>query len=103
VNLEQELRDALKRQQPPPGITERVLKAINAREATTAPSFWRRHRAQFQIAAAAVLVVAVGVGVVRRSEAIRERERGESAARQLVTALRIASEALNDARSEIRN
>lgn len=101
MNLEQELKDALKRQLPPPNMTERVMAAIDARKvpAAATPTLWRR--AGLPLAAAAALLVVVGIGVARQRGA--EREQGEAAARQLVTALRIASEALNEARNEIRN
>ena len=102
MNLEQELKDALKRQQAPPDMTERVMAAINSREVPArAPSFWRRHPAGLPLAAAAALLVVVGIGVARQREA--EREQGAAAARQLVTALRIASETLNDVKDEIKN
>ena len=102
MNLEQELKDALKRQPPPPDMTGRVMAAIDSREVRArAPSFWRRHPAGLPLAAAATLLVVVGIGVSRQREA--EREQGEAAARQLVTALRIASETLNDVKDEIKN
>jgi len=100
VNLAQELKDALKRQPPPPNMTERVMAAIKSRKVEAAPpSFWQR--AGLPLAAAAALLLVVGVGVARQREA--EREQGEAAARQLVTALRIASETLNEAKNEIKN
>ena len=100
MNLEQELKDALKRQ-PPPDMAERVMAAIDARKvpAAAALTLWRR--AGLPLAAAAALLLVVGIGVVRQREA--EREQGEAAARQLVTALRIASETLNEAKAEIKN
>jgi hypothetical protein len=103
VNLEHELKQALKRQPPAPGMTERVMAAVNSREtAARAPSFWRA-RPGLRLTAAAVLIVAVGVGVARQREASRERLESELAARQLITALRIASEALNKATLGIKN
>ena len=100
MNLEQELKDALKRQQPPSDMTGRVMAAITSRQASVAPqSLWQR--AGLPLAAAAALLLVVGIGVVRQRET--QREQGEAAARQLVTALRIASETLNDARQELRN
>lgn len=102
MNLDQELKDALKRHQPPVDLTDRVMAAINSREAAAAPSSWWKRRG-LQLAAAASIIVVVGAGVVRQRAADRERERGEAAARQLVTGLRIASEALSAARNEIRN
>lgn len=100
MNLEQELKDALKRQQAPPDMTGRVMAAIGSRPVSAAPqSFWQR--AGLPLAAAAALLLVVGVGVARQREV--QREQGEAAARQLVTALRIASETLNSAKSEIKN
>lgn len=100
MNIEQELKDALKRQSPPPDMTERVMAAINSRRVPPAPqSFWQH--AGLPLAAAAALLLVVGAGVARQREV--ERQQGEAIARQLVTALRIASETLNSAKREIRN
>ncbi len=103
MNLEQELSEALKRKQPPPGLVDRVMARVESGHAAEkAPSFWHTRRAVLGLAAAAVLLVAIGTGVVRQREASREREQGEFAARQLMTALQIASETLNDAKTIVR-
>lgn len=104
MNLEQELKDALKRQPPPPGMVERVIATLKVEKPpAAAPSFWRLYRTGIELTAAAALFLVVGIGVVRDREASRERQQGEQAARQLITGLRIASEALNQARDEIKN
>lgn len=98
MNLERQLIEALRRKQPPPGMVERVAARINALERpVAAPSFWRAHQAALRFAAGIALVAALGFGVLRQREAQRERGRGEFAAKQLMTALQIASETLNDA------
>jgi hypothetical protein len=99
VNLEQELAEAMKRKQPPPGLAGRVMARIDSREApASATSFWHFHGAGLRLAVAVTLLVMIGVGVVWQRETRLDRQQGEAAARQLMTALQIASEALNDAK-----
>ena len=99
MNLDQELAEALRRKQPPPGMVDRVMATIDSRKApAVAPSFWHAHGAGLRLAAGLVVIVAIGFGVVRQREALRERQEGEFATRKLMTALQIASEALNDAK-----
>jgi uncharacterized protein HemX len=102
VNLEHELTEALNRKQPPPGMVDRVMARIESQEMPAAASFWRAHRVGLRLAAALVLLMAIGFGVVRRREAQLERQQAEFAARQLMTALQIASETLNDAKRIVR-
>jgi hypothetical protein len=103
VNLEHELGEALKRKQPPPDLVDRVMTRIEARQAPPdAPSFWYAHRTGLGLAASLVLLVAIGFGVVRQREARREQQQAEFAAKQLITALQIASETLNDARRMVQ-
>lgn len=101
MNLEHELTEALNRKQPPPGMVERVMARIDAREGSS----WHAHLAGLRLAAGLVglvLLVVIGFGVVRQREARREQQQAEFAARQLMTALQIASEALNDAKRIVR-
>lgn len=103
MNLEHELSEALKRKQPPPDLVDRVMAKIEARETPAAsPSFWYAHRTGLRLAASLVLLVALGFGVVRQREARREQQQAEFATKQLMTALQIASETLNDARRMVR-
>ncbi len=99
MNLEHELAEALKRKQPPPGLIGRVMARIDSRDApAAAPSFWLVYGAGLRLAVGVALLLMIGVGVVWQRETRLERQQGEFAARQLMTALQIASEALNDAR-----
>jgi hypothetical protein len=101
VNLEQELTNALTRQQAPPGIAERVMARIDSRaRPAAAPGLWPW--SGFRLAMGFVLLVMIGFSAVRQDEVRRERQQSEIAARQLMTALQIASEALNDAKRIVR-
>ena len=103
MNLEDELIEALRRKQPPPGMVERVIARIDSREASApSPSFWHAHWSGLRLAISLVVIVAIGIGLVRQRETRRERQRAEFATRQLMTALQIASETLNDARQIVR-
>jgi hypothetical protein len=107
MNLDRQLREALARKNPPPEMVDRVVARIEQRDEA---GLGRRegiarpegrvylHRAYvLQLAAVLLIFLAIGFGVVRQREAARERQRAETAARQLMTALQIASETLNDA------
>lgn len=103
MNLEHELTKALDRKHAPPGIAERVMAQIHSREVPAmAPSFWHAHSAGLRLALSLVLLVAIGFGLIRQGEARRERQQAEFATRQLMTALQIASEAINDAKRIVR-
>ena len=103
MKLEHELAEALNRKQPPPGMVERVIARIDSRETPgVTPSFRHAHWAGLRLAVGLVVLVTIGFGVVRQREARQERQQAEFATRQLMTALQIASEALNDARMIVR-
>jgi hypothetical protein len=99
VNLEDELTKALSRKQPPRGMVERVMARIESREPAVGLSFrqpfWRRPRFA---AALVLLVMTIGFGVFWQREVRLEQQQAEFAARQLMTALQIASQTLNDAK-----
>ena len=107
MNLDRQLREALARKNPPPQMVDRVVARIEQRDeegpgrrdGIARPERRTDLRRVFVLQYAAVLLIclAIGFGVVRQREATRERERAETAARQLLTALQIASETLNDA------
>jgi hypothetical protein len=90
TNFEQELKDALRRRQPPAGFAERVLQRTADRRR---PPAWRAGH----LAAAAVVVAAIGGGTIAY-ESIRsvraEREAGEAARDQVMVALEIAGSKL---------
>jgi len=92
MNIEDSLRDALRPQDPGAQFTARVMSAVGA-----APR--RRARLQLPMAlAASVVATAVGLGLLH-SQA--EQRRGEVARQQLVLALEITSEKLNQVQQRL--
>ena len=100
--LDDELRQALRRQEPPPGFAERVVRRVNEQQPlraapVTPPSFMRW-------AAAAVLVAALGGGYQYRAvqQAREERARGEAAKEQVMQALRLAGAKLQVVQAAVK-
>jgi len=89
MNLESELRDVLRRVDPPPGFAGRVIRRVGAdfnRPAKAGPT---RARA---LAAAALITIAVGGWGVH--ETLRARS-------ELLTAMRIASQKVAHVQHEV--
>lgn len=89
--LEEELRRALTRKEPPEGFADRVLAAARAHTAARERRlpWWRRSRL-VPAAAVCLLLLAGGIALDRH----RRREvlaRGEAASQQVITALRITA------------
>ncbi len=84
--LEEQLRDALRRQDPPRGFAARIEERIAHRR-----SFWVSLWPQMRWAVAVLLVVAVlgGAALIQRQRE-RRRAEGEAARRQVLLALHIA-------------
>ncbi|HWB86384.1 MAG TPA: hypothetical protein VG675_19740 [Bryobacteraceae bacterium] len=78
MNLEEELRSALQRQEPSADFARRVLARVNP----APPRRWVRHAAAWAVAAA--LVITTGI------EYYRYRQ-GEQAKREVLLAVRIAA------------
>jgi hypothetical protein len=95
MNLEDKLREALHRQDPPDGFAQRVAgRVLQTRQDPTR----RRSRLLWpavSVAAAAALVLSISVEYRNSQE--------ERAARQTIQALQIASEELNIARDKVLN
>ncbi len=97
-NLEDQLRKALRREDPPEGFAERViLQAKAAREQR-----WESPRPRFRLLWPAATVVATTALVLSISIEYRSL-REERAAKQAIQALQIASEELNLARNKVLN
>ena len=96
MNLDDELRAALRREDPSPGFARRVVARAKVKPAPQSwfPGSWFP-RMMWATALAAMLVIGFG-GI---SE-YRERQ-AERAARQAVMALRIAAEKLNMTRDKV--
>jgi hypothetical protein len=95
MNLEDKLREALQRQDPPDGFAQRVAaRVLRARQSPP------RGRSRLlwpavSVAAAAALMLSISVQYRNFQE--------ERAARQTIQALQIASEELNIARDKVLN
>ena len=99
MNLEDELKQALRRQNPPAGFAERVIERAGPAQVRLRIEPKRRWRVVWPgmglAAAAAAVALSVAVDYRHRQE--------EEAGRQAILALRIASEKLNMARDRILN
>jgi uncharacterized protein HemX len=115
--LEDELRRALRRREPPPGFTGRVLARVrpeaDARnlgaESESRPWrarwgrwTWSGPRLRLGLAAvAACLLLAVSLFVWQRHREEQQRREGEAARAQVMEALRITSAKLNRVRAKV--
>lgn len=118
--LDDELRNALKRVEPPPGFAGRVMARVEQlaeeRARATAkpvrsrgpwsPSSWFGRRMSMSFGAvaamAAVVLLAVGLALWQQHRIEQERREGEAARAQLIEALRVTSAKLNHVRSKVR-
>lgn len=103
--IEEELRNALRREQPPLGFAERVLARVQAENAAPV-GFWqslfgciRLPRFKVAMATALFLLVLGGTWQYRRYEA--ERQAGEAAREQLLLALQITGNKLQRAQQKV--
>lgn len=89
--FESELRQAMARRPAPPSLKRRIMQGRSARRAErhhTSVIWWQRLAASLLVAA----VVAGGFGWRQ----IEERRKGEEAKQQVLTALRITNQVLNN-------
>ncbi len=89
--LEDELRSALRRRDPPPDFTARVL----ARAAGAPPRRGQRSWVRWVVPLAACLVLGAGTAEYRHY-------RGEQAKKQVLMAVRIAASKLNKAQKKVQ-
>jgi hypothetical protein len=103
MSLEQELRRALARKDPPRGFDDRVLSKIAAggtvRVPATAPR-WRR--ASLPIAASLLLAMGTTYYVHQQQRAAEAHVRAEQAAHDVVLALQITSETISAAQAKVQ-
>ena len=98
--LEDELRNALRREEPPEGFAARVLARAAATPEPGPARAWTRLRGWFRapvfarVAMAGALCLAVVLGVHYEQRQQLERMRGEAAKRQLLLALRVTGSSL---------
>jgi hypothetical protein len=94
MNIEDELRAALRREDPSPGFTQRVL--ANRMVARARPA---RRASTFRMIWAGALAAMLAIGFTAMYE-VRHRK-AERAGHEAVLALRIAAEKLNMTRDKI--
>ncbi|MDX2149355.1 MAG: hypothetical protein SFV54_01375 [Bryobacteraceae bacterium] len=99
-HLENELRAALRREDPPEGFAERVLARTHG--AGYRPERRARRLPVWSMAAAAAcLTMTIGIGEYR--ERREERARGEAAKQELLEAMRITRAKLRLAQEKVRS
>ena len=94
MTLERDLRQALRRESPPPGFASRVLERIEHERAPKRTRWWRA------VAASLTLTAFLGGWA---AHTIHERREGERAREQVLLALKIAGEKVRYAQTEVRN
>lgn len=106
--VEDKLRRALRPIDPPPGFAERVMRAlpdqrpmatvtpIDVVRSTPRASLWRRVSTPAALAASLVVAVLLGQHVAVQ-QAEKERRAGLAARQELMQALRLTSQKLDDA------
>ena len=99
MNLENDLRRALRHESPEPGFANRVLARIEA-DLRSAPPPASRTRWWRAIAASVMLTAVLGGWAAHE---IRERREGERAKQQVLLAMRIAGEKVRYAQEEVRS
>jgi|HubBroStandDraft_6_1064221.scaffolds.fasta_scaffold1332819_2 hypothetical protein len=102
MNLEDELRDALRREDPPEGFAERVIgqagpARVQFREHRPKQRLWRFQWWTWPAVAAVAATVVMSVAVEYR------RAQEERAGRQAIMAIQIVAEELNMAQNEVLN
>jgi len=95
MNVENELRKALRRQSPPAGFAERVIAKAGGQFRTP----WWKFRPLVLANAVALTVVLFAGGVIYQRH---EEQRALDARRQLVTALNVTRVSLQKAQERIR-
>ena len=98
--LEQELRNAMRREDPPEGFVERVLTRTAEPEWSTWHGIFAFRGMRWAMAGALCLIFAVA-GLEYRQARV-EQARGEAAKEQLMLALRIAGSKLQIAQSRMQ-
>ncbi len=104
MSLEQELRRALSRKDPPSGFDDRVVSKILAGETVRMPIVRSRwSRASLPLAASLMLAFGGTYYVHEQQEraAREQRAQTEQAARNVVLALQIASEKISAAQAKV--
>jgi hypothetical protein len=98
--LENELRHAMKREDPPEGFAERVIsRAAETRQAARTTVFMRP---VFRWALAGAMCLLFAVAGIEYRQARHERARGEAAKAQLMLGLRITADKLQLVQAKVQ-
>lgn len=97
--FEDQLRESLRRVEPPAGLEQRILARVEAR--SQAHSRFARRRWLAMAASVVLVVSAGGYGLHWRQEQIR-RQQAEDARRKLVFALQLTSEQVSKVEEQLR-
>ncbi|HLW79094.1 MAG TPA: hypothetical protein VKU44_05780 [Terriglobia bacterium] len=102
--LDDELKRALRREEPAPGFARRVIERAGADSETDRRGRWRRwlRLPQLRWATVAVACLLVTAGGVEYRRYERSRAEGERAREAVMLALQIASSKLNGALSQVK-
>lgn len=98
--LENGLRNALKREEPPEGFADRVLARVSERKQVSPINFLMRPSFRWALAGALCLLLVVA-GVEYRQDK-QEQARGEAAKAQLMLGLRITAGKLQMAQAKVQ-
>lgn len=103
MSLEQDLRRALSRKEPPAGFDDRVLARVRDHETVRMPPV-RRHWTRASLPIAASLMLALGgTYYLQQQRAARDAQaHTEQTAREVVLALQIASETVSAAQAKVQ-
>jgi hypothetical protein len=98
--LENELRNAMKREEPPEGFAERVLARAAGTKQISRTNILMRPA--FRWASAGAMCVLLAVAGMEYRHAKQEQARGEAAKAQLMLALRITADKLQLAQEKVQ-
>lgn len=102
MNLEDDLRRALRRESPAPGFASRVLQRIELDETSRRGTAWRSRQTWRNVAASLTLTIVLGSWGAHTIHERRQAE-GERAREQVLLALRIAGEKVRYVQHEVRD
>lgn len=108
MNLDHDLRQALRRKEPPPGFSERVLNKISSGEIALPHTPSSRRRFLLPVAASLTLLAAGSYYLQERATNRAQEEQSQQfretaqAAHDVVLALQIASEKVSAAQTKVQ-
>jgi hypothetical protein len=104
--FEEELKQALKREEPAGDFTARVLARCAQEDAKKRSGFWHSFWAtpawRLGAVAAALVVLAGGTAFEQHEREVRREVRGMAAKRQLILAMRIAGTKLQEVQQRVK-